>query len=227
MKNKLFLSFSSMILLSSTLLPVCVTVAESTTNFTVETSSSQADLSTSNVAESVHKIVEESEEVDEPKKSTEETTSEDFPSKNVHKSDKIQLIENDLHNIDGIITTVTAPTKFKTYTDPVTGVKPDELSISVAVSIGQPDIEGATIELPYGFIPDTSKPNFEHFTMTAPIFTLVTPEEPSSTSIVESYEESSNKDKLLIHLKKTTTTVETLNFKFAYNSEYDAKIPIN
>lgn len=144
---------------------------------------------------------------------------ESEPEKKTAKAEKSSLQTN------GINVGINAPTKFQTYTDPVSGVKPTELTVSLAVSISQAGVEGATIEVPYGFRPDPSNPTFEHFTMTDAIFSFVDPGTPSEDSIVESYEEKLDENKLIIHLKKTTTTVETLNLRFKFNEDYNAKIP--
>ncbi|WP_394899651.1 InlB B-repeat-containing protein, partial [Clostridium tertium] len=116
---------------------------------------------------------------------------------------------------------------FKTYTDPVTNIEPTEITVSIPVSISKAGIQGARIEIPYGFIPDNNNQTFKHFTMTDPIFTWVDPGVPAQDSIVESYQNDINNQKLIINLKNTKQTVETLNLKFRFNQDYNAKIPEN
>ncbi|MDO4445736.1 MAG: InlB B-repeat-containing protein, partial [Bacillota bacterium] len=127
---------------------------------------------------------------------------------------KIQGIHVDLHTQE----------KFKTYTDPVTEVAPSELVVSIPVNINKADIENATIEIPYGFTPDPNIEEFKTFTMTEPIFSLVTPT-LSENSIVDKVEEK--QDKVVLYLKKTKTGLDTLNLRFQFNTDYDGKIPVD
>ncbi|MGG5372746.1 bacterial Ig-like domain-containing protein [Enterococcus sp. AZ196] len=154
---------------------------------------------------------------------TEESTTDEETEKS--EEENTAKLEKSSLQTDGIKVGINAPTKFQTYTDPVSGVKPTELTVALAISISQADVEGATIEIPYGFTPDPSNPTFKHFTMTDAIFSFVDPGVPSEDSIVESYEEKLAENKLVIHLKKTATTVETLNLRFKFNDDYNAKIP--
>jgi uncharacterized repeat protein (TIGR02543 family)/LPXTG-motif cell wall-anchored protein len=101
------------------------------------------------------------------------------------------------------------------------------LTVSVPISISQADLEGVKVEIPYDFTPSTDNPTFKNFTMTDPIFSLIEPDAPSADSIVESYENKPDENKLVIHFNKTTTTVETLNLRFEFNQDYSAKIPAN
>lgn len=164
-----------------------------------------------------------SDEKDKDYDAAEENLTEEESEK--EDKEKASKVEKSALQTDGIKVGISAPTKFQTYTDPVSGVKPTELTVALAVSISQAGVEGATIEVPYGFTPDQSNPTFENFTMTDAIFSFVDPGTPSEDSIVESYEEKLDEQKLIIHLKETTTTVETLNLRFKYNETYDAKIP--
>ncbi|TXK47400.1 hypothetical protein FVP43_10385, partial [Lactococcus sp. dk322] len=128
---------------------------------------------------------------------------------------------------NAITTTISAPSTYQTYTDPVSNVKPGELRLDLSVSISEPNLEGAKIEVPYtGFMPTEDTTNFQYFTMTEPLFSYI--EETDAIpegSIVDHYENDTTNKKLIIHLKKTTQTVETLQLRFKYNEAYDAKIP--
>lgn len=124
-----------------------------------------------------------------------------------------------------VIVGLNAATTFRTYTDPVSGLAPTEYAVAVPLSISTAGIKGVKVEIPYGFTPDTSNPIFKHFTMTDPIFSFIDPGTPAADSIVDYYEDDQTSQKLIIHLKETKTTVETINLRFAFNPDYDAKIP--
>lgn len=126
---------------------------------------------------------------------------------------------------NGITVGLTAPATYRTYTDPTTGTAPDYLTVSLPVSISQAGLTGTSIELPYGFYPSKRDPVFKDFDNTTPIFSLVTPSTPSANSIVASYVNDTANKKLIIRLKQTKTTLETINLRFKFNSVYDAKIP--
>ncbi|MBX8935984.1 InlB B-repeat-containing protein [Enterococcus gilvus] len=120
---------------------------------------------------------------------------------------------------------ISAAGSFRTYTDPVSGLAPTEYAVAVPLSISTAGITGAKVEIPYGFTPDPSNPLFKHFTMTDPIFSFIDPGTPAADSIVDHYENDTTNQKLIIHLKETKTTVETVNLRFKFNPDYDAKIP--
>lgn len=163
------------------------------------------------------------EPIPEPQKTQESSekkqTKENKKSKSVGKTKKIASKAN------GITVGLTAPATYRTYTDPVTGTAPDYLTISIPVSISQAGLTGTSIELPYGFYPSKSDPVFKDFDNTAPIFSLVTPSTPSANSIVASYVNDTTNKKLIIRLKQTKTTLETINLRFKFNNVYNAKIP--
>lgn len=163
------------------------------------------------------------EQIPEPKKTQESSeqkqTKENKKSKPVVKSKPIAAKAN------GITVGLTAPATYRTYTDPATGTAPDYLTISIPVSISQAGLTGTSIELPYGFYPSKSDPVFKDFDSTAPIFSLVTPSTPSASSIVASYVNDTTNKKLIIRLKQTKTTLETINLRFKFNNVYNAKIP--
>ncbi|MDO1605095.1 InlB B-repeat-containing protein [Lactobacillus sp. YT155] len=128
---------------------------------------------------------------------------------------------------NSVIVGVNAPATFQTYVDPTTGVGPTEINIALAVSIKDNISDKTVIEVPYGFYPNSSDPVFKNFSTTDPIFSLVQPDAPDAKSIVSSYENDTANKKLIIHLKESTPTVETLNLRFKFNTQYSAKIPAN
>ncbi|HAP5856594.1 TPA: hypothetical protein IU341_001801 [Enterococcus faecalis] len=163
------------------------------------------------------------EPIPEPQKTQESSekkqTKENKKSKSVGKTKKIAS------KVNGITVGLTAPTTYRTYNDPTTGAAPDYLTVSLPVSISQAGLTGTSIELPYGFYPSKSDPVFKDFANTAPIFSLVTPSTPSANSIVASYVNDTTNKKLIIRLKQTKTTLETINLRFKFNNVYNAKIP--
>ena len=125
----------------------------------------------------------------------------------------------------GIDVSILAPNQFQTFTEPQSGETPSLLNVAVSVSVSNAGMEGTTIELPFGFIPSKEDPTFKYFDMEEPIFSIVPPDAPSATSIIDHYEIDNQNQKLIIHLKTTTTSVETLNLKFKFNNDYMGKIP--
>ncbi|MGC3074648.1 hypothetical protein ACPTFU_14010, partial [Enterococcus faecalis] len=77
------------------------------------------------------------------------------------------------------------------------------LSVSLTVSISQACQTGLAIDLTNGFYPSKSDPVFKDFDNSTPIFSLVTPSEPSANSIVASYVNDTTNKKLIIRLKET------------------------
>ena len=152
-------------------------------------------------------------------------SSEQKQTKENEKSHPVVKSKNIAAKANGITVGLTAPTTYRTYTDPATGTAPDYLTISLPVSIDQAGLTGTSIELPYGFYPSKSDPVFKDFDNTTPIFSLVTPSAPSANSIVASYVNDTTNKKLIIRLKETKTTLETINLRFKFNNVYDAKIP--
>lgn len=164
-------------------------------------------------------VTEDSKSSDSKEETLTEKTSDTESEELKEDTKKIVASQN------AVTATVNVPTTFQTYIDPITKVGPTELTVSVAVSISQANLEGIAIEIPYDFTPSSDNHVFKNFTMTDPIFSLIEPDAPAAASIVESYEENKDENKLVIHLKKTTTTVETLNLRFKFNQDYSAKIP--
>lgn len=152
-------------------------------------------------------------------------SSEQKQTKENEKSNPVVKSKNIAAKANGITVGLTAPTTYRTYTDPATGTAPDYLTVSLPVSIDQAGLTGTSIELPYGFYPSKSDPVFKDFDNTTPIFSLVTPSAPSANSIVASYVNDTTNKKLIIRLKETKTTLETINLRFKFNNVYDAKIP--
>ncbi len=152
-------------------------------------------------------------------------SSEQKQTKENEKSHPVVKSKNIAAKANGITVGLTAPTTYRTYTDPATGTAPDYLTVSLPVSIDQAGLTGTSIELPYGFYPSKSDPVFKDFDNTTPIFSLVTPSAPSANSIVASYVNDTTNKKLIIRLKETKTTLETINLRFKFNNVYDAKIP--
>lgn len=152
-------------------------------------------------------------------------SSEQKQTKENEKSNPVVKSKNIAAKANGITVGLTAPATYRTYTDPATGTAPDYLTVSLPVSISQAGLTGTSIELPYGFYPSKSDPIFKDFDSTEPIFSLVTPSTPSVNSIVASYVNDTANKKLIIRLKETKTTLETINLRFKFNNVYDAKIP--
>lgn len=163
------------------------------------------------------------EPIPEPQKPQEH--SEQKQTKENKKSNPDDKSKNIDAKANGITVGLTAPATYRTYTDSTTGTAPDYLTISMPVSISQAGLIGTSIELPYGFYPSKSDPVFKNFDNTAPIFSLVTPSTPSANSIVASYVNDTTNKKLIIRLKQTKTTLETINLRFKFNNVYNAKIP--
>ncbi|EHU9649704.1 hypothetical protein KZ532_002669, partial [Enterococcus faecalis] len=163
------------------------------------------------------------EPIPEPQKPQEH--SEQKQTKENKKSNPDDKSKNIDAKASGITVGLTAPATYRTYTDSTTGTAPDYLTISMPVSISQAGLIGTSIELPYGFYPSKSDPVFKNFDNTAPIFSLVTPSTPSANSIVASYVNDTTNKKLIIRLKQTKTTLETINLRFKFNNVYNAKIP--
>lgn len=151
--------------------------------------------------------------------------SEQKQTKENKKSSPVLKSKTIASKANGITVGLTAPATYRTYTDSTTGTAPDYLTISIPVSISQAGLTGTSIELPYGFYPSKSDPVFKYFDNTAPIFSLVTPSTPSANSIVASYVNDTTNKKLIIRLKQTKTTLETINLRFKFNNVYNAKIP--
>ncbi|EGO8126249.1 hypothetical protein FAD94_001272 [Enterococcus faecalis] len=152
-------------------------------------------------------------------------SSEQKQTKENEKSNPVAKSKNIAAKANGITVGLTAPATYRTYTDPASGTAPDYLTVSLPVSISQAGLTGTSIELPYGFYPSKSDPVFKDFDNTTPIFSLVTPSAPSANSIVASYVNDTINKKLIIRLKETKTTLETINLRFKFNNVYDAKIP--
>ncbi|EGO8418338.1 hypothetical protein ER577_08375 [Enterococcus faecalis] len=152
-------------------------------------------------------------------------SGEQKQTKENENSNPVVKSKNIAAKANGITVGLTAPATYRTYTDPATGTAPDYLTVSLPVSISQAGLTGTSIELPYGFYPSKSDPIFKDFDSTAPIFSLVTPSTPSANSIVASYVNDTANKKLIIRLKETKTTLETINLRFKFNNVYDAKIP--
>lgn len=152
-------------------------------------------------------------------------SSEQKQTKENEKNHPVVKSKNIAAKANGITVGLTAPATYRTYTDPASGTAPDYLTVSLPVSISQAGLTGTSIELPYGFYPSKSDPVFKDFDNTTPIFSLVTPSAPSANSIVASYVNDTTNKKLIIRLKETKTTLETINLRFKFNNVYDAKIP--
>lgn len=163
-------------------------------------------------------------EKEESKEATEETTESNKEEKDPEKT---ATKAKPTPKAASINVGLQAEGTFRTYTDPVSGIAPTEYAVAVPLSISTAGITGAKVEIPYGFTPDPSNPNFEHFTMTDPIFSFIDPGSPAADSIVDHYEDDTTNQKLIIHLKTTKTTVETVNLRFKFNPDYDAKIPVD
>ncbi|OTO19033.1 InlB B-repeat-containing protein [Enterococcus sp. 3H8_DIV0648] len=168
------------------------------------------------------KLAFEVEEKEEAKKDTEESKEATTESS---KEEKAAAKAKATPRATSIGVGISAAGSFRTYTDPVSGLAPTEYAVAVPLSISTAGITGAKVEIPYGFIPDSSNPLFKHFTMTDPIFSFIDPGTPAADSIVDHYENDTTNKKLIIHLKETKTTVETVNLRFKFNPDYDAKIP--
>lgn len=178
--------------------------------------------SNKNLKEKNLEITGSSEQINETKENELDQTEQSGQAKEADDTDKVK---KSIANKNGITASINAPNKFQTYIDPITNVGPSEITISISVSINQPDLENTFIEIPYGFTPNSENPNFKSFTMNEPIFSLIEPEIPTEDSIVDSYEERKDENKLIIHLKETKASVETLNLRFKFNQNYNAKIP--
>lgn len=167
------------------------------------------------------KLAFEVEEKEEAKKDTKEATTESS------KEEKAAAKAKATPRATSIGVGISAAGSFRTYTDPVSGLAPTEYAVAVPLSISTAGITGAKVEIPYGFTPDPSNPLFKDFTMTDPIFSFIDPGTPAADSIVDHYENDTTNKKLIIYLKETKTTVETVNLRFKFNPDYDAKIPAN
>ncbi|MFQ7236729.1 MAG: adhesive domain-containing protein, partial [Enterococcus hulanensis] len=165
------------------------------------------------------KLAFEVEEKEEAKKDTKEATTESS------NEEKAAAKAKATPRATSIGVGISAAGSFRTYTDPVSGLAPTEYAVAVPLSISTAGITGAKVEIPYGFTPDPSNPLFKDFTMTDPIFSFIDPGTPAADSIVDHYENDATNKKLIIHLKETKTTVETVNLRFKFNPDYDAKIP--
>lgn len=172
--------------------------------------------------------VAEKEEVKEEKTedSTKESKEEATESSKEEKKDAEKATKK-APRANEVIVGLNAASTFRTYTDPVSGLAPTEYAVAVPLSISTAGLTGVKVEIPYGFTPDPSNANFKHFTMTDPIFSFIDPGTPAADSIVDHYENDTTNQKLIIHLKTTKTTVETVNLRFKFNPDYDAKIPAN
>jgi|GEM_PF-626210 len=170
--------------------------------------------------------VAEKEEVKEEKTedSTKESKEETTESSKEEKKDAEKAAKK-APRANEVIVGLTAATTHRTYTDPVSGLAPAEYAGAVPLSISTVGLTGVKVEIPYGFTPDPSNANFKHFTMTDPIFSFINPGTPAADSIVDHYEDDTTNQKLIIHLKTTKTTVETVNLRFKFNPDYDGKIP--
>lgn len=251
MKKKSLVVISTAILASNTVLPATLTSAEQATpieqkdlenakeNLESETDNQILNSMTKTEDTTSSESIEETQESEEASSSEEEkestTESEDqkteesstSTSESIEKEDVEKKAKKAEAKLNSVTAGINVTDKFQTYIDPITKVGPTELTVSVPISISQADLEGVKVEIPYDFTPSTDNPTFKNFTMTDPIFSLIEPDAPSADSIVESYENKSDENKLVIHLKKTTTTVETLNLRFEFNQDYSAKIPAN
>ncbi|MGM0338433.1 InlB B-repeat-containing protein [Enterococcus sp. AZ007] len=181
-----------------------------------------ADYESEKLAFDVEEKEEVKEETEESKEATKETTES---SKEEKQENKKATKTKKAPRANEVIVGINADTTFRTYTNPVTGIAPTEYAVAVPLSISTAGIKGVKVEIPYGFTPDTTNPIFKDFEMTDPIFSLVTPAAPAADSVVDHYENDTTNQKLIIHLKETKTTVETVNLRFKFNSDYDAKIP--
>ncbi|MGL9727694.1 InlB B-repeat-containing protein [Enterococcus sp. DIV0756] len=172
-------------------------------------------------------------DVAEKEKKTEESTKEskeettDSSKEETKDSEKAVTKAKKAPRANDVTVGIKAEASFRTYTDPLTGLAPSEYAVAVPLSVSTAGLTGVTVEIPYGFTPDPTKENFKHFTMTDPIFSFIDPGVPAAESIVDHYEDDTVNQKLIIHLKETKTTVETLNLRFKFNEDYDAKIPAN
>ncbi|WP_314574684.1 bacterial Ig-like domain-containing protein [Enterococcus gilvus] len=251
MKKKSLVVISTAILASNTVLPATLTSAEQATpieqkdlenakeNLESETDNQILNSMTKTENTTSSESIEETQESEEASSSEEEkestTESEDqkteesstSTSESIEKEDVEKKAKKAEAKLNSVTAGINVTDKFQTYIDPITKVGPTELTVSVPISISQADLEGVKVEIPYDFTPSTDNPTFKNFTMTDPIFSLIEPDAPSMDSIVESYENKPDENKLVIHLKKTTTTVETLNLRFEFNQDYSAKIPAN
>jgi hypothetical protein len=251
MKKKSLVVISTAILASNTVLPATLTSAEQATpieqkdlenakeNLESETDNQILNSMTKTEDTTSSESIEETQESEEASSSEEEkestTESEDqkteesstSTSESIEKEDVEKKAKKAEAKLNSVTAGINVTDKFQTYIDPITKVGPTELTVSVPISISQADLEGVKVEIPYDFTPSTDNPTFKNFTMTDPIFSLIEPDAPSADSIVESYENKPDENKLVIHLKKTTTTVETLNLRFEFNQDYSAKIPAN
>lgn len=251
MKKKSLVVISTAILASNIVLPATLTSAEQATpieqkdlenakeNLESETDNQILNSMTKTEDTTSSESIEETQESEEASSSEEEkestTESEDqkteesstSTSESIEKEDVEKKAKKAEAKLNSVTAGINVTDKFQTYIDPITKVGPTELTVSVPISISQADLEGVKVEIPYDFTPSTDNPTFKNFTMTDPIFSLIEPDAPSADSIVESYENKPDENKLVIHLKKTTTTVETLNLRFEFNQDYSAKIPAN
>lgn len=170
-------------------------------------------------------------DVAEKEEKTEETTKEskeetaDSSKEEKEEIEKAASKAKKAPRAGEVTVAINAETSFRTYTDPVSGLAPTEYAVAVPLAINTAGIKGVKVEIPYGFTPDPSNPIFKHFDMTDPIFSLVTPDAPKADSIVDHYENDTTNQKLIIHLKETKSTIETVNLRFKFNPAYDAKIP--
>ncbi|EGO2749759.1 InlB B-repeat-containing protein (plasmid) [Enterococcus faecalis] len=169
--------------------------------------------------------------------SLEENTSisNDTTDKIVKNEDEDSKVDNSFSNNEELKSTqgislgkIQVVDQYQTYIDPITGVKPGELTVSVPVTVSEEGISDAYIVIPYGgCIPSIDNPVFSNFSMNSSIFEYVQNTDIPSNSIVSSYENDVVNKRIIVRLKETVTSVETINLKFKFNDEYMGKIPVN
>lgn len=244
MKKLVFISMLVVLLSSYIILPI-IAIAESTQQNTTD-SSNQNQVITSDDRSQVgdkdtvssEKDNNASEEIykndtavnsSENNKTDNSVASEESTSVSNAPSD--QIVENkdkDLKTAQGIsLGKIQVVDSYQTYIDPITGVKPTELTISIPVTVSKEGISDAYVVIPYaGCIPSVDNPIFSNFTMNNSIFEYIYNTDIPSNSIVSSYENDAVNKRIIVRLKETVTSVETISLKFKFNEEYRGKIPV-
>ncbi|TXK46358.1 InlB B-repeat-containing protein, partial [Lactococcus sp. dk322] len=215
------------IILSSQILPVMAHANDisQATNNSADAPPTTSVVEESNTSNTVESIAASGEETTEASTST-NSSEEQKKSEAEAQGNPIVLSEADASE-NAVSASISTQSSYQTYTNPATGTTPSDLSIFVNISSSTAGLDGVKVEVPYdGFMPSVSKENFSSFEMTDPIFTYIeNTDTPGSSSIIDHYENDTQNNKIIIHLKKTTTTVETAQLKFVFNSDYMGKIP--
>ena len=151
--------------------------------------------------------------------STEETQELVVPKRNSRTSGAIEVKAS------------STQTNYQTYTDPVSGLRPGALRISLVVDIKEAETTDMYIEIPHNFNPPESFEFRPHSVGPEEAFFSFNQTASESgvgyMAYVDSYD-TSDPTKLRIKLKDGLSTGQTtLNLYYDFNMNYDAIIPAN